>query len=255
MLYTNKYNFGTNLNVWNPWKGCFQISEACQHCYISELNSFSYAYSHLPPSFTQLPIGTVIIVALRSDFFLKEADIYRETVWNTIRGYPNLIFKIITKRVERIKECLPKDWGDGWENVIIAATVENQKRVSERLPIFLNLPLKHRWLACTPLLEEIDLTPYLSTNKIEHVEVNGEKSYKQEQIRPLKISWVKNLRQQCVSNDVRLSFLFVGSHCILEDDSIISDNCMCYHSEVADSLNISYYKPISFKLKDKEIVY
>jgi hypothetical protein len=74
MNYTNKYNFGDTSHAWNPWRGCFQISEACQHCYISELNSFSYIYSPLPNSFKQLPTGTKILVSLKSDFFLKKLE-------------------------------------------------------------------------------------------------------------------------------------------------------------------------------------
>lgn len=255
MSYTNKYNFGTTPYTWNPWRGCFQISEACQHCYISELNSFSYIYSPLPNSFKQLPTGTKILVSLKSDFFLKEADIYRNAAWETIRKYPNLIFVIITKRIDRIKGCLPEDWGEGWENVVIVCTAENQKRADERLPLLLSLPLKHKWVCCTPLLEKIDLTKYLSTGQIEHIEINGERSYKGEQIRPLKIEWAKDLKEQCIKYNTRISFLYVGSHCILEDGTVVSDKCMCYHSEVADSLDISYYRPITFKLKEKNIIY
>ena len=32
-----------------------------------------------------------------------------------------------TKRVPRIAECLPADWGDGWENVDLNMTCENQR--------------------------------------------------------------------------------------------------------------------------------
>lgn len=255
MMYTNKYNFGEVTHVWNPWRGCFKISEACKHCYINSLNTFEDCYYVLPHTFNDLPNGTVITMSLQSDFFLAEADKYREAAWTTIRNHPNLIFLIITKRIGRVKDCLPDDWGDGWDNVIIVATTENQKRADERIPILLSLPIKHRWICCTPLLENIDLTKYLETGQIEHVEINGERSYKNDEVRPLKIEWAKAIKEQCIKHNIRISFLSVGSNCILEDNSIVRDNCMCYHSELADSLNISYYRPISFKLPCGDIIY
>jgi protein gp37 len=252
--YKNKYNFGKT-RVWNPWRGCFQCSEACIHCYIEHLNTFKDCFYLLPPEYSTLPTGSVITVSLQSDFFLKEADKFREAAWYTIRKHPHLIFVIITKRIDRIKECLPEDWGDGWENVVIVATAENQKRADERIPILLSLPLKHKWVCCTPLLEQIDLTEYLKTGKIEHVEINGERSYKGETVRPLKIEWVKNLRDQCINYNTRVSFLFVGNNCILEDGSVIEDHCYCYGSEIADDLDISYYQPIIFNIKGGKVVY
>ena len=32
-----------------------------------------------------------------------------------------------TKRPERIKACVPSDWGDGWEHVYISISIENQE--------------------------------------------------------------------------------------------------------------------------------
>ena len=43
-----------------------------------------------------------------------------------------------------METCLPKDWGDGWENVFFHVTCENQKRVEERIPILMDLPFKHK---------------------------------------------------------------------------------------------------------------
>ena len=252
--YKNKYNFGQT-HVWNPWRGCFQCSEACAHCYIEHLNTFKNCFYPIFTDYTTLPPGSVIMVSLQSDFFLEEADIFRNAAWHTIRKHPHLIFVIITKRINRVKDCLPEDWGDGWENVVIVATAENQKRADERIPYLLELTLKHKWVCCTPLLEQIDLTEYLKTGQIEHVEINGERSYKGEPVRPLQIEWVKNLKEQCIKYNVRVSFLFVGNNCVLENGTVIEDHCYCYGSEVADSLDISYYLPIKFNLDSGLVVY
>ena len=51
-----------------------------------------------------------------------------------------LLVLLFTKRIERLAECLPPDWGEGYENVIIGCTVENQDRADARLPLFLSCP-------------------------------------------------------------------------------------------------------------------
>ena len=54
----------------------------------------------------------------------------------------------------------------------IGCTVENQEAADYRLPLFLSYPMKRRFIACAPLLEAIDLTPYL--DGVDHVTVGGE---------------------------------------------------------------------------------
>lgn len=253
--YTNKQNLGARLYNWNPWLGCFQKSEACQNCFIYCLNDFNNLFRQFPEYFSTLPSGTIVHVALYSDFFLKEADRYRTAAWNIIKKHPNLIFLIITKRPERIKDCLPEDWGSGWENVIFNITMENQARIEERMPFLIDLPCKHKWITCTPLLEEINLSEYLKLGIIEHVEVSGEKGRNNHQARPLQIGWLKKLKEQCLNNRVRLSFLHTGHNCILDDGTIIKDDSTCYHSEIADNLDISYYEPLIFNLPDGTFTY
>ena len=60
---------------------------------------------------------------------------------------------------------MPSDWGDGYDNVLIGCTVENQDRANYRLPIFLDLPIKHRSIIASPLLERLDLRPYLDEDR------------------------------------------------------------------------------------------
>ena len=66
-------------------------------------------------------------------------------------------FYFFTKRIDRLAECLPPDWGEGYENVIIGCTVENQDRADARLPLFLELPIRHRTVIAAPLLTALDL--------------------------------------------------------------------------------------------------
>ena len=250
--YLQQENFGKDCKIWNPWIGCKKISEGCENCYVLPHNVFHGDYQ--PFAYTDAPFGTVVTVSLRSDFFLKAADYMRTLVWQEIKKHPNLIFLIITKRASRIKKCLPPDWGDGYENVILCVTAENQKRADERLPILLDIPAKHKWVTCSPLLEKIDLTSYLSKHQIELVETTGERDCKKK-ARPTKYEWSESLSDQCKQYDTRFSQLYLGHNFIMPDGTIKRDWTGWYGSKAADDLNLSYYKPITFKLQDKTITF
>ena len=119
-------------------------------------------------------------------------------------------FYFFTKRIDRLEECLPPDWGDGYDNVLIGCTVENQDRADFRLPIFLSLPIKHRSIIAAPLLEKIDIASYLS-GSIEQVSVSGESGI---QARPCNYDWILDIRRQCVEKNVPFSFHQTGAHFI-----------------------------------------
>jgi protein gp37 len=92
-----------------------------------------------------------------SDFFIEEADPWRDEAWDIIRRTPNLIYQILTKRPENIRDRLPGDWKGGWPNVWLGVSIENQKSANDRLPKLLDMPAAVRFLSCEPLLEYVDL--------------------------------------------------------------------------------------------------
>lgn len=156
----------------------------------------------------KMPDGAFIRVCMASDFFLEEADAWREKAWEIIRKRPNVTFSLLTKRAERIKSCLPSDWGDGWNNVQFAVSAENQKRVDERIPYLLEIPSKHNWISVKPFIGEVDLEKYLATGRIETVLAGGENYLGS---RPLLYEWVKKLHDQCKKYDVHLIFGQTGN--------------------------------------------
>lgn len=245
----NKQNLGKT-KVWNPWVGCSKVSEACLNCNVDCTKPFKFeGYNFIPRRYPEK--GSVILVTLLSDFFIEEADPYREGAWDFIKQHPNLIFLIITKRVDRISGCLPSDWGTGYNNVILSATIENNKRAVERLPIFKQIPAKHKWLSVAPLLEDLNLFDYLVEGWIEHIEVLGEKLFIQcnsETIRACKYEWIKKLSDQCRDLNIRFSVLVCG-HKFIYNEETYSDNSACYYSKLADSLNLDVVIPITFELQ------
>lgn len=247
MRFTNKVNIGPT-TYWHPWQGCHRVSPACKNCFIHNIDNFilgSLTCRKLPPH-------TCVLVCLWSDFFLEEADPYRKTVWEEIKNQPEVIFIIITKRVERIRQCLPEDWNNGYDNVVISVTVETQELVKKRLNIFKTIPCKHRWISCCPLIEPLDLTSFLNDDSFEHIECCGEIG-NPDLTRPTYYEWVEDLSKQCKKYNKRFSFMKIGLNFIYKE-SRLSERRTCYHSEIADNFNLDNGIALIFNLNNKEFI-
>ena len=215
--------------IWNPWHGCHKISAGCRHCYVFREDA---AYGTLIPtneirktSTFDLPLrkdrkknlkypsGTEFALCFTSDFLIEEADEWRDDIWDIIRQRQDCSFYFFTKRIDRLKDCLPPDWGDGYDHVAIGCTVENQDRADHRLPLFLSLPIKHRLVIVAPMIGQIDIKKYLDHSLIESVSAGGESG---KYARPLDFNWILNLREQCFESKIPFNFHQTGSY-ILKD--------------------------------------
>ncbi len=201
---------------WNLWHGCSKISEGCKNCYVYRTDAKHQKDSTIvtKTSNFNLPIkknrekeykilsGETVYTCFTSDFFVEDADVWRQEAWDIIKERADLNFLFITKRIARFNKCIPKDWGDGYPNVTIGCTCENQKQANIRLPIFAEVPIAKKFIACEPLLEEINLSPYINRG-ISLVVAGGESGY---YARSCNYDWVLNLCNQC--KDAGISFWF-----------------------------------------------
>jgi protein gp37 len=192
--------------------------------------------------------GELIRVCMTSDFFLEEADPWREDAWDMIRQRRDVKFFLLTKRPQRVRDCLPWDWEDGWENVFFNVSCENQRRADERVPLLLELPFRHKGIMCAPLIGPIHIDSYLATGQIEQVICGGE-NY--DGARPCDFDWVKSLRAQCVQADVTFCFIETGTRFIKDGKTYhIPDKQM--QSRMAFKSGMSYAgKPMEFHLEDE----
>jgi len=249
-------------DIWNPWHGCTKISEGCQHCYMYFLdkvrdqdgskiyktkNGFNYPLQKDRQGEYLIKSGETISVCMTSDFFLEEADIWRDDAWAMIKERSDVKFLLITKRIERVKECLPHDWGEGWENVFFNVTCENQKRADERLPILLELPFKHKGVYVAPMLSEVNLEKYLEDGQIMQVVCGGE-NY--DGVRPLDFEWVKSLRNQCKKNHTSFYFVETGTT-FIKDGRTYNLRGKGIQKKMAFKANMNYQgRKMHFKLTD-----
>lgn len=209
---------------WNPWHGCHKHSEGCANCYIYRMDArygrnsaivektaeFNLPVRKNKDGSYKLKHGETVYTCFSSDFFVEDADAWRAEAWAMMRERSDLKFLLITKRIERLHVALPDDWGDGYDNVTVCCTVENQKRADERLPLYLEAPIKRKIIICEPLLEELDLRRYLGP-WFEKIVAGGESG---SQARPCNYSWILSLRQQCDEKGMKFYFKQTGAQFI-----------------------------------------
>lgn len=210
-------------DIWNPWHSCAKCDGVCEECHLFHMDklldsgrarlyrtmaNFSYPLRKNANGEYRIRSGEMIRTCLSADFFHEKADKWRGDAWSVIRRRNDVIFMIPTKRPERIMECLPEDWGDGWENVFLNVVCEDQRRVSERVPVLLELPFKHKGLMMTPLIGQISVQDYLKTGKLERVVCAGEVF---NGARPCDYKWAKKLRDECEACNVTFCFYDTGA--------------------------------------------
>ena len=210
--------------MWNPWRGCHRKSEGCKYCYIHKGDSKKGAdtdqvvrtdkfYAPVEKKKSgdyKMKSGQTVYVCFSSDFLLEDADEWRAECWDMIRERQDLHFLFLTKRIERFMQCIPKDWGDGYENVTVGCTIENQEMADARLSIFSGLPIRHKNIICQPLIGSIRLEQYLEG--VELVVAGGESD---KNARPLDYEWILSLREQCLRAGTHFAFRQCGTHFIL----------------------------------------
>ena len=231
---------------WDPWRGCKKCSDGCLHCYIHKgdakrnvdtslivkTKDFAKPVEKLKNGAYKMKSGLVFL-CFSSDFLIEEADGWRSECWQMIKERQDCEFMFLTKRIDRFANCIPTDWNDGYENVIVCCTVENQKNADYRLSIFKDLPIKHKSITVQPMLENIDIERYL--DGIDLVVVGGESDVN---ARPLNYAWVLNVREQCVQKNVNFEFRQCGTHFIKDGKQYkLQTKDLCKQARLA---NINY---------------
>ncbi len=165
--------------TWSPWTGCQAVSEACAFCYAEELDTRYGKASRWGPHGKRARTSedywrrlgqwdrSAAVNGVRPKVFASMCDPFdnhasidpqwRADHWAQIRATPHLIHLLLTKRPQNIVRMLPADWGDGWPNVWLGTTVENQEEAERRIPNLLRVPARVHFLSCEPLLGPVDL--------------------------------------------------------------------------------------------------
>ena len=190
--------------TWNPWHGCKKISPGCAHCYMyRDKRRYGQDPSRVVRSSTTFDAPLrwsepkIVFTCSWSDFFIEDADAWRDTAWDIIRATPHHTYQILTKRPERIALSLPNGWP--FRNVWLGVSVENP-RYYWRIRTLQSVTSYVRFLSLEPLLAPM---PDLPLKGISWVIVGGESG---PGCRPMSSDWAKGIRDQC--RDFGIPFFF-----------------------------------------------
>lgn len=199
-------------STWNPVTGCTKISDGCKNCYAERLakrlkamgqpnyrNGFDLT---LQPQALELPLSwkkpQTIFVNSMSDLFHKDIQLeYIQKVFNVMAKADWHKFQVLTKRADRLKKFSKElNWQP---NIWMGVSVENQK-VAHRIDDLRQTDAHIKFLSIEPLLGRL---PKLNLSGIDWVIVGGESGPK---ARPMKESWVLEIRDRCEEFDVPFFF-------------------------------------------------
>ena len=135
--------------MWNPWRGCKKCSEGCLHCYIHKgdakrgvdtsmivkTKDFDKPTAQLKKGGYKMKPGFVYL-GFSTDFLIEEADAWRGECWKMMKERSDCTFLFLTKRIERFAQCMPEDWGEGYENV---AYMRNREEFKDILPAYVEI--------------------------------------------------------------------------------------------------------------------
>jgi protein gp37 len=196
--------------TWNPWWGCHKVSIGCKNCYMfrdmARYGKDPNVVKRTSPATFRSPMKWAnkrmvrnrgrIFTCSYSDWFIEEADEWRNEAWDIIAETLEFDYLILTKRPENIKARLPKDWGAGYPNVWLGVSAENQKTADERIPTLVAIPARVRWISAEPLLGPLNISGW----DLDWV-VGGGESDKLKP-RPSEIEWFRSLRDQCEARGI-----------------------------------------------------
>ena len=129
-------------------------------------------------------------------------DDYIHQVFGVMESAEHHRFQVLTKRSERLAELAPSlPWPS---NVWMGVSVENQRFVS-RVDDLRQVPASVRFLSCEPLLGELKL----DLDDIHWVIAGGESG---PGARPMELSWIRAVRDQCLETEVPFFFKQWGAH-------------------------------------------
>ena len=237
---------------WNPWHGCRKISRGCQNCYMfegdqrrgvpgSDIVTRSKTQFDLPlkkDRFGKYKLRDMLVLTtMTSDFFIEEADQWRDEAWRIMSKRKDLTFEILTKRPHRIMDCLPDDWNDGYPHVRLSVSTEDQESWDDRVPILQSIPAAKKDVYIAPIIGPVDTDKVLSRGGIDAVYVGGECC--SDNARPCRYEWVTDIRESCIRNHVTFMWRNTGTY-LIKNDQVFQVNSVEQQGRMAGTSGIDY---------------
>jgi len=220
-------------HTFNPWWGCQKVSAGCKNCYAESFaNRFGVGWgekekrrpasvdvweqpSRWNKAAARAGTRARVFCSSMADVFEDRPELkpLRSMLWAIVRATPALDWLVLTKRPENIRKMLPEKWGDGWPNVWLGTSAEDQKTLELRMPHLIHVPAVVHFLSAEPLLGPLDITSIPWTvsgyekepqnDVLNWVICGGESGHS---ARPMHPAWATSLRDQCQTAGIPFFF-------------------------------------------------
>jgi len=212
---------------WSPIKMlCTPKSEGCANCWHLAMDKRFWKHSGPPVLRTNELMAPCRIKKPSTIGVQFSGDLFHEDVsWPNIDDVFYAIhecvdrhtFVLLTKRVETawyyFNSPVFESRGDhrseflDHDNIWFGASVENQRRADERIPLLLQIPARNRWVSVEPMLDDIRLDApeqgYLWSvgikDTLDWVVCGAESGIR---ARACALGWVRSIRDQCSDKHV-----------------------------------------------------
>ena len=167
-------------HTFNPWTGCTKVSPGCDHCYAeawakrsglvqwgnnprrrttennwkkpvkwnSEAVEFKQEHGHRL---------RVFCASLADVFDNQVPSSWRKDLFALIRECGRLDWLLLTKRPQNISKMLPSNWGDGYPNVWLGMTAEDQTYFDQRWKHLQKIPAVIKFISYEPAIGPLRL--------------------------------------------------------------------------------------------------
>ncbi|HXP98016.1 MAG TPA: DUF5131 family protein [Telmatospirillum sp.] len=219
----------TNQTV-NVAVGCDKVSEECRHCYAA-LDACRRADNPIFPmyagvisrapnrwgerhdwsglvnySFDRLKLidrlkpGMCFVNSMSDSFHDRLPDEFIIEMFSRMAARPDVIFQVLTKRGHRLAKLAHRlNWSPNiWQGVTVGVG-----KSTWRLDQLREVPAAVRFVSVEPLIEPLDLHPWLDDGTLNWVIVGGESK---SGWRPMRDDWVRDIRDACVAAGVPFFF-------------------------------------------------
>jgi protein gp37 len=169
-------------HTFNPWVGCTKITPGCDHCYAESWAKRSglvkwgtHPRKRTSETYWRGPLKwnaraadfecahhrrQRVFCASLADVFDNQIDrAWRSELFSLIRICNRIDWLLLTKRPQNISKMLPSDWGDGYANVWLGATAEDQKRFDQRWAHLSGIPCAVTFISYEPAIGPLRLSP------------------------------------------------------------------------------------------------
>ena len=217
-------------STFNPWVGCTKIKRpgdkpsACDFCYAEKWAKRSgqvkwgnHARRRTTESYWRAPLSwnarakdfqrkfgrrRRVFCASLADVFDNQANAeWRGDLFELIRRCDQIDWQLLTKRPQNMKKMLPRDWGDGYPNVWLGTTAEDEQAYYQRVTHLLALPAVVRFVSYEPAIGPLGNVD-IGGQTPDWIIIGGESGVRADLARPTQPQWARDAISECQRHGV-----------------------------------------------------